>query len=144
MTIQAQVVNQTPADPRSAADIAASQNEGHGRRLTAAFEALEAFPALAESRNRLLRVVAEEPFGPILPVLKWRDEDDVIRRANDTPYGLGASVWGQDLAAVVAIAGPEASAARHPRLPQLQGTSEPRATRTWPMSPATPCAPRSS
>ena len=32
-------------------------NEGHGRRLTAAFEALEAFPALAESRNRLLRVV---------------------------------------------------------------------------------------
>ena len=30
-------------------------NEGHGRRLTAAFEALEAFPALAESRNRLLR-----------------------------------------------------------------------------------------
>ena len=36
------------------------QNEGHGRRLTAAFEALEAFPALAESRNRLLAVVAKE------------------------------------------------------------------------------------
>ena len=35
-------------------------NEGHGRRLTAAFEALESFPALAESRNRLLRVVSEE------------------------------------------------------------------------------------
>lgn len=35
-------------------------NEGHGRRLTAAFEALEAFPALAESRNRLLRLVAAE------------------------------------------------------------------------------------
>ena len=35
-------------------------NEGHGRRLTAAFEALEAFPALAESRNRLLRVVGQE------------------------------------------------------------------------------------
>ena len=35
-------------------------NEGHGRRLTAAFEALEAFPALAESRNRLLRVVKQE------------------------------------------------------------------------------------
>src|SRR5512138_577884 len=35
-------------------------NEGHGRRLTAAFEALEAFPALAESRNRLLRVVRQE------------------------------------------------------------------------------------
>src|SRR5438270_11175264 len=36
------------------------QNEGHGRRLTAAFEALEMFPALAESRNRVLRLVREE------------------------------------------------------------------------------------
>lgn len=64
MTIQAQAVNQTPpADPRSGAELPASQNEGHGRRLTAAFEALEAFPALAESRNRLLRVVAEEPLS---------------------------------------------------------------------------------
>jgi putative nucleotidyltransferase with HDIG domain len=35
-------------------------NEGHGRRLTAAFEALEAFPALAESRDRLLRLVKQE------------------------------------------------------------------------------------
>jgi putative nucleotidyltransferase with HDIG domain len=35
-------------------------NEGHGRRLTVAFEALEAFPALAESRNRVLRVVRED------------------------------------------------------------------------------------
>jgi acyl-CoA reductase-like NAD-dependent aldehyde dehydrogenase len=49
------------------------------------------------------RIVAEEPFGPILPVLKWKEEDDVIRRANDTPYGLGASVWGQDLQAVERI-----------------------------------------
>jgi putative nucleotidyltransferase with HDIG domain len=40
--------------------VARSHNEGHGRRLTAAFEALEAFPALAESRNRVLRVVREE------------------------------------------------------------------------------------
>jgi putative nucleotidyltransferase with HDIG domain len=43
----------TPAAPPPAA-------EGHGRRLTAAFEALEAFPALAESRNHLLRLLREE------------------------------------------------------------------------------------
>jgi acyl-CoA reductase-like NAD-dependent aldehyde dehydrogenase len=49
------------------------------------------------------RIVAEEPFGPILPVLKWKDESDVIRRANDTIYGLGASVWGEDLTAVQRI-----------------------------------------
>ena len=36
------------------------RNEGHGKRLTAAFEALEVFPALAESRNRLLALIAEE------------------------------------------------------------------------------------
>ena len=49
------------------------------------------------------RIVSEEPFGPILPVLRWKDEADVIRRANDTPYGLGASVWGADLKAVERI-----------------------------------------
>src|SRR3981189_2035611 len=36
------------------------QNEGHGRRLTMAFEALEGFPALAESRDRLLAVVSKD------------------------------------------------------------------------------------
>lgn len=36
--------------------------------------------------------------GPVLPILKWTDEDDVIRRANNTRYGLGASVWTQDIA----------------------------------------------
>jgi putative nucleotidyltransferase with HDIG domain len=44
-------------------DNAASQrrhNEGHGRRLTSAFEALEAFPALAESRNRVLRLFGQD------------------------------------------------------------------------------------
>ena len=44
-----------------------------------------------------------QPFGPILPLLKWSDEDDVIARANDTIYGLGASVWGKDLEAVERI-----------------------------------------
>ncbi|MFL5885155.1 MAG: HDOD domain-containing protein [Thermoleophilaceae bacterium] len=43
---------------QQAAAVAAA--EGHGRRLTAAFEALEIFPALAESRNRVLRLVREE------------------------------------------------------------------------------------
>jgi len=38
----------------------ARDNEGHGRRLTAAFEALELFPALAESRNRVLRLVRDD------------------------------------------------------------------------------------
>ncbi|WP_296555233.1 aldehyde dehydrogenase family protein [Pigmentiphaga sp.] len=43
------------------------------------------------------RLVREEPFGPVLPVLKFSDVDDAIARANDTRYGLGASVWSSDL-----------------------------------------------
>lgn len=43
------------------------------------------------------RLVREEPFGPIVPLLKWADEDEVIARANDTKTGLGASVWSKDL-----------------------------------------------
>jgi acyl-CoA reductase-like NAD-dependent aldehyde dehydrogenase len=49
------------------------------------------------------RVVTEEPFGPILPVLTWHQEEEVIARANDSPLGLGASVWGQDVSAVKRI-----------------------------------------
>jgi putative nucleotidyltransferase with HDIG domain len=49
-----------PATPQPYAAVGRSRNEGHGKRLTAAFEALEVFPALAESRNRLLALVAEE------------------------------------------------------------------------------------
>jgi putative nucleotidyltransferase with HDIG domain len=53
-----QVDRSTPASPQAPA--ATPRGQGHGRRLTTAFEALEAFPALAESRNRLLAVVEKD------------------------------------------------------------------------------------
>ncbi len=43
------------------------------------------------------KLVREEQFGPVLPVLRYTDIDDVIARANDSEYGLGGTVWAKDL-----------------------------------------------
>ena len=50
------------------------------------------------------RLVKEEQFGPILPVLRYSDVDDAIARANDTDFGLGGSVWSKDLDRAYAVA----------------------------------------
>lgn len=44
-----------------------------------------------------VRLVDEEQFGPILPVIKYSDLNDAIRRANSSPNGLGGSIWSNDL-----------------------------------------------
>ena len=49
-------------------------------------------------------VVAEEAFGPILPLLKFSEVEDVVARVNKGPYGLGGSVWAKDVSAAVAVA----------------------------------------
>lgn len=50
------------------------------------------------------RLVREEQFGPVLPVLKYTDIDDAIARANDSEYGLGGTVWGADLDRAYSVA----------------------------------------
>ncbi|KIL88391.1 hypothetical protein FAVG1_08470 [Fusarium avenaceum] len=54
-------------------------------------------PAIIDNPPDNSLVVTGEAFGPIVPVLKWRDEAEVIDRANDTPSGLGGSVWSRDI-----------------------------------------------
>lgn len=46
----------------------------------------------------------EEIFGPVLVILTYKDEDEAIRIANDTPYGLGGGVWSQDEAHATSVA----------------------------------------
>ena len=43
-----------------------------------------------------VRLVDEEQFGPVLPIIRYSDLDEVIKRANDNPAGLGGSVWSGD------------------------------------------------
>jgi acyl-CoA reductase-like NAD-dependent aldehyde dehydrogenase len=50
------------------------------------------------------RVVAEEQFGPVLPLLRYDSVDEVIARANDCEYGLAGSVWSSDEDTAIAVA----------------------------------------
>lgn len=50
------------------------------------------------------RVVKEEAFGPILPMLKFSDIEDVVKRANETEYGLAGAVWSKDTDKAIAVA----------------------------------------
>ncbi|MGE4431864.1 MAG: aldehyde dehydrogenase family protein [Sphingobium sp.] len=49
-------------------------------------------------------LVKEEQFGPVLPILKYKDIEEVIARANDSEYGLGGTVWGKDVARAMDVA----------------------------------------
>lgn len=44
-----------------------------------------------------VRVVDEEQFGPVIPVLKYSTVEEALFRANDTDFGLGGSVWSNNL-----------------------------------------------
>jgi len=50
------------------------------------------------------RLVREEQFGPVLPVLAYDDIDDVVRRANDSDHGLGGTIWTADSERGLAVA----------------------------------------
>ncbi|MGE8067105.1 aldehyde dehydrogenase family protein [Pseudomonas sp. NPDC089569] len=54
-------------------------------------------PTVLMDVNQRHRLVQEEIFGPVLVAMPFDDVDEVVRLANDSPYGLGASVWSNNL-----------------------------------------------
>ena len=54
-------------------------------------------PTLLLDVDHSMECMTEETFGPTLPVMKVADADEAVRLANDSPYGLQASVWTKDL-----------------------------------------------
>jgi acyl-CoA reductase-like NAD-dependent aldehyde dehydrogenase len=61
-------------------------------------------PTLFTDATNDMRIAREEIFGPVLTVLRYRDEDDALRIANESDYGLAGSVWTSDIAHGLEIA----------------------------------------
>jgi acyl-CoA reductase-like NAD-dependent aldehyde dehydrogenase len=60
-------------------------------------------PTIVAGVTNGVRLVDEEQFGPVLPVIKYGDVDEAVRLANDNPNGLGGSVWSSDVARAIEI-----------------------------------------
>ncbi len=88
---QAEIVEEHVADAvKKGATVLAG-----GKRLQADGSFFQ--PTVLTGVDHSMECMTEETFGPTLPIMKVRDEDEAVRMANDSPYGLQASVFTKDM-----------------------------------------------
>jgi acyl-CoA reductase-like NAD-dependent aldehyde dehydrogenase len=61
-------------------------------------------PALVPNARQDMEVVQVEQFGPVLPIVAYRSDDEAVAMANDSELGLGSSLWSRDTGRAVALA----------------------------------------
>jgi acyl-CoA reductase-like NAD-dependent aldehyde dehydrogenase len=70
---------------------------GHRATISGFEKGLFIQPTIFGNVRNDMRIAQEEIFGPVTCVLDWNDDDEVLRLANESPYGLGGGVWTRDL-----------------------------------------------
>ena len=105
-TVMGPVVNQTQLDFVSGLVVDAQRAGGKAIIGDAPADQGGTFypPTLITGVGEGCRVVDEEQFGPVIPVIRYESVDDAVSQANGTMYGLGSSVWSADLDRAAAVA----------------------------------------
>jgi succinate-semialdehyde dehydrogenase/glutarate-semialdehyde dehydrogenase len=67
-------------------------------------EGLHFQPTVLTGIARGMRILEEETFGPVAPIIRFSEDEEAVRQANDTPFGLAAYLWTRDLSRAFRVA----------------------------------------
>jgi len=75
-----------------------------GKRPSAMSKGYYYEPTIFDDVDNKMRIAQEEIFGPVVSVIRYKDEDEAVRIANDSVYGLGGAIWSSNKERAVALA----------------------------------------